>query len=236
MIIDLTCPIELTAYEINYDDLGSAEATLELFNLSDKTITGYNVTVACEKNKHRANQNFSISSLMIEGGFEFKLKIPLQLKHVKKFDIIIQSVAFNDGTVWRSEGGALVDTCALKPITGKQLDEFQTIAGEDACFYPEMQNNFWRCVCGRINSMSDEVCFRCRRERDYVLKDLNRHILTTDKKTQKQRNKRERKAVRSSSRALERTRRRCSIALIASVAIFLLTAMYICAFIHRTGL
>ena len=47
------------------------------------------------------------------------------------------------------------------------------MAGEDAVQYPEIQREYWRCVCGRINLLSDGVCARCHRDRNLVLKKFN---------------------------------------------------------------
>ena len=68
--------------------------------------------------------------------------------------------------------------------------------------YPETQDNFWRCVCGRINPLSLAECARCRRERGYVLSELNRKTLGLTREQAYARERRKAKAAAASARAI----------------------------------
>ncbi len=193
MIIDLSSPVELRGYEIMHDDSGAARAYIDLFNVADDTITGYSATVHWKRDEtgENANDYIAVDSVAIPGGGLFKLVLSCgAFAFADRLEMYFDRVSFQSGEEWTPKDGDLVDVGEFRPLEGGELDKLRQEAGEDACMFPEMQDEFWRCVCGRINPLSSEECARCRRERNYVLRELNRKALGLSEKEKAARFKR----------------------------------------------
>ena len=218
-----------------HDDSGAARAYIDLFNLSEQTVSGYGATVhwARDATREGANDEISVSAIAIPGGGQFKLVLSTNLiKFADRIELYFHRVSFSDGTDWEPKDGDLVDVGEFVPLAGEELDKLKSIAGEDASIFPEMQDNFWRCVCGRINELDQELCRRCMRERNYVLTELNRKSLNQDPQSVRQRERRRRRAKQSNAKVPEKEN---SIDLYLSVlmiivAVFVTLSVLICIF------
>lgn len=177
MIVDLSCPIEMRSYELLKDDMGSTRAYIRLFNLSNTAIHGYAATINWfnEFTQASETENITVDEMRVEGRSAFKLvhstQCALNVDHVEMY---FSWVEFADGTRWTPEDGDVVDIGEQRVVTGEELDLLKSAAGEDAVQFPQVQSKYWRCVCGRINSLEAENCLRCGRERNDVLKNLTR--------------------------------------------------------------
>ena len=233
MIIDLSCPVELRGYELLHDDSGAARAYIDLFNVSDDTVSGYTATVRWTRDgtDESVNDYVSVDKIAIPGGGEFRLMLSTApLRFADRLEMYFSSVSFQDGSVWKSGEGELVDVGESVPLQGEELDRLRRTAGEDAVMYPETQDDFWRCVCGRINPLSQDECIRCRRERAYVLGELNRKAVnmgTTQRKARAQRKKRAHTSSEKSREAEKRAELYTALMLIACVAFALISLFVI---------
>lgn len=176
MIVDLSCPIELRSYELLSDDFGNVRAYIRLHNLSEKRITGYSATILWYNalTRARITENIEVDQCQSEPSGDFKLihstENKAQVDHVEMY---FTGVTYEDGSEWKPGNGDLIEIGEQKLLSGVRLDELKELAGEDAVQYPEIQREYWRCVCGRINLLSDVVCARCHRDRNLVLKKYN---------------------------------------------------------------
>ncbi|MBR5751251.1 MAG: hypothetical protein IKX84_02585 [Clostridia bacterium] len=203
MIIDLSCPIELRGYELLHDDTGSVRAYIDLFNVSDLTVTAYAGTVRWSRDETQqgANDTVNVDCLAIPGGSRFRLSLSSSLvKYADRLEIYFSRVCFEGAPDWTPRDGDLVNVGEQHALEGAELTRLRRTAGEDALMYPETQDEYWRCVCGRINPLSLDECARCRRERSHVLTDLSRKTvsMTTDERF--------RRAVRQNRAAHSRSR------------------------------
>lgn len=200
LIIDLSCPIELRSYELLTDDAGTTRAYLQLYNLSDKTITGYSATVRWSRDMtdDEVNDNIAVDAIAIDGKMNFELKLTGDLvRNADRMELYFTVVEFSDGTRWKSHDGDLIDVDEQPYLQGPAAQKMRDTAGEDAIMYPQVQDKFWRCVCGRINLLDEESCRRCGRDRNYVLRELNPKALGFTEEEKKQNIKRRKKAMRS---------------------------------------
>ena len=210
MIIDLSSPIELRGYEMLHDDAGAARAYIDLFNVSIDTVSGYTATVrwARDESSEKVNDYVSVDQIAIPGGGLFRLVLSCKtIKYADRLEMYISRVTFTDGSVWEPKDGDLVDVGEFVPLQGEELDRLKSIAGDDAYAYPETQDRFWRCVCGRINPLESEKCVRCLRERNYVLSELNRKAIGMDEDEKQERKKRVSRAKRENARSEEAKKR-----------------------------
>lgn len=222
MIIDLSCPVELRGYELLRDDHGSTRAYIRLFNLSERTVTGYSATVQWYNALTNAadTENISVDEVEIPPRSFFKFvhstKSDAEADHVEMY---FSSVIFSDGETWTPRDGDLVDVGEQPVLEGEELDLLQEAAGEDAVQFPQVQNKYWRCVCGRINLLDRETCLRCRRDRNDVLKNLNSKAVLGARKPKS----RVRRAARTAPRA---NKKRKSDAFLKAVMIALLIILF----------
>ncbi len=174
--MDLSCPIELRGYELLGDDLGYLRAYIKLMNLSNQPIVSYGATVSWYNGltQERITENIVVDACEIAPKHSFRLsystKNTINADHLEMYFTGIQ---FLDGSKWQPEDGALVDIGEQRVLTGAKLDALRKAAGYDAIQYPQVQKDFWRCVCGRINLLETDECIRCGRDRQQVLTKFN---------------------------------------------------------------
>ena len=176
MIVDLSCPIELRSYELLSDDFGNIRAYIRLNNLSKKYISGYCATISWYNaiTRARITENIDVDQCEIEPMSAFKLVHSTQnVANVDHVEMYFSRVVFEDATEWKPGNGDLIEIGEQRFLTGAKLDRLREAAGEDAVQYPQIQKEYWRCVCGRINLLSDDACIRCSRDRNLVLKKYN---------------------------------------------------------------
>lgn len=202
MIIDLSSPIEFRGYELLSDDNGTTRSYLKLYNITDRTITGYSATVRWSKDsvEDGATDHIDVDGIAIPGSTHFELMLTSSCAGADRIELYFAGVNFEDGGKWTPKDGALVDVGEQPVLTGKDAQILRETAGEDAIMYPQTQDKFWRCVCGRINLLTESECRRCRRDRGYVLKELNPKALGMTDGEKKKAGKRRKKAMRSVKR------------------------------------
>ena len=231
MLIDLSCPIELRGYELLHDDTGVTRARIDLFNVSDNTICAYAGVVRWSRDEtgEARNDSIRVDQLDLEEGTAFKLSLSTnQLRYADRVEIYFTSVDFYDAPTWQPDDSDMVDVGEQKQLEGAELTRLQEAAGDDALMYPQTQDEFWRCVCGRINPLSLDTCVRCRRERQYVLGELNRRAVGMSPEQVWARQKRQARA-KAASRQMVRARKDTSLyiaLLLAACAAFIALAMW----------
>lgn len=204
LIVDLSCPIELRGYELLNDDFGNIRAYIRLHNLTKKKIVGYAATINWYNaiTRARITESISVDECEIEPQDDFKLVHSTQnLAKIDHVEMYFASVAFEDGSEWKPGNGDLIEIGEQPELAGAGLDRLREAAGEDAVQYPQVQKEYWRCVCGRINYLKDEKCVRCQRERNRVLKAFNRRAIMRSQDENAKRNAPRRKTQAQKKRA-----------------------------------
>ena len=89
----------------------------------------------------------------------------------------LDKVWFEDNDVWRREKSRETEyePNALPP--GNELNALKYAAGEAAVGFPSQQEDLWVCVCGRPNGNRDQICARCRRQREMIFQQYNRNAV-----------------------------------------------------------
>lgn len=180
MIVDLSCPIELRSYELLNDDFGNIRAYIRLQNLTDKKIVSYTATINWYNaiTRARITENIIVDECEIEPKSQFKLIHSTQnLARLDHVEMYFASVTYEDKTEWKPGNGDLIEIGEQQELVGAGLDRLREAAGEDAVQYPQVQKEYWRCVCGRINYLNSDKCIRCARDRNRVLKQFNRRAV-----------------------------------------------------------
>lgn len=224
MIIDLSCPVEMRGYELLHDDLGRARAYIDLSNVSDHTLSAYRAIARWSKDGTDQAQNdyVKVDALEIPPGGNFRLMLSASAPlFADRLEMYFSDCEFTDAEPWKAEKGDLVDVGETHTLQGRELERLRKRAGDDAIIYPETQDRFWRCVCGRINPLDETECARCRRSRDTVLKELNYREMQSSREERKRRRRRRNAAAKASARPVEPDRK---IRLYTAIMIFVTIA------------
>lgn len=166
---------------------GSMIAQIKYQNISEKKIVAAKVQLcaydamraALDERIEYSYHNLDVSSGAYWGGDK---AIILPDRASNSFEIIGFSVAFDDGTCWKSE---CVDTFISIPASPLLVDELHDMAlVEQYCiettpkakFVPMEYGSLWRCACGCINQGA--VCTGCNTDKIVAFEKLNIPLLS----------------------------------------------------------
>lgn len=166
---------------------GSMIAQIKYQNITEKKIVAAKVYLcaydamraALDERIEYSYHNLDVSSGAYWGGDK---AIILPDRASNSFEIIGFSVAFDDGTCWKSE---CVDTFISIPASPLLVDELHDMAlVEQYCiettpkakFVPMEYGSLWRCACGCINQGA--VCTGCNTDKIVAFEKLNIPLLS----------------------------------------------------------
>ncbi|MHC1786821.1 MAG: hypothetical protein AB9880_07160 [Christensenellales bacterium] len=175
MKLDLSCPVELWHARMPTQEY--PVLTLQLFNLSEKTVTSIQAAFLCysQTGERLSRQVERVQGLSGDSRSSFEMSVAVEDGLLAaNIDFIMEKVWFIDGTVWRRGQADSSDYEDNRLQPGKQLDVLRYLAGKDAMGYPSDQGAVWVCVCGRPNPASLATCARCRRDKHEVFTSWNK--------------------------------------------------------------
>lgn len=166
---------------------GAVIAQIKYQNISEKKIVAAKVQLcaydamraALDERIEYSYHNLDVSSGAYWGGDK---AIIMPDRASNSFEIIGFSVAFDDGTCWKSE---CVDTFISIPASPLLVDELHDMAlVEQYCiettpkakFVPMEYGSLWRCACGCINQGA--VCTGCNTDKIVAFEKLNIPLLS----------------------------------------------------------
>ncbi len=169
MKVDLSCPLELWAFELPTKENSTCSFTF--FNLGDRTISSIQVTVTCfdAADSVLSRRIERPMALDAKGRETFAVAISTEGMAVEAVDLIIDKAWFEDGSEWRrAQEARLTDYQPNELPPNRKLEQLRYVAGNDAVGYPSDQRNVWICVCGRVNAAEEKICKRCLRDKKDV--------------------------------------------------------------------
>lgn len=169
MKVDLSCPIELWAFELPTSENPACSFTF--FNLDKRLLSSIQITVTCfdDKDEMLARSVERPMALEAKGRDTFMVTLASGVVGTEWIDLSIDKVWFTDGSAWRrAQEARLVEYEPNELPPNRRLEQLRYIAGPDAVGYPSDQENIWICVCGRVNGMDEESCKRCMRDQRVV--------------------------------------------------------------------
>ena len=170
MKIDLTCPIELFAFELPTQERPACSLTF--FNLENKQVSSVQVTLTCLDKQGNLKQRVVERVMDLKGGGRenFVADVPLEDDpDIAQIDLVVEKVWFDDATIWRRDNASTQEYIPNIIPEGRRREMLRFVAGADAVGYPEVQGPVWLCVCGRANAATETVCRRCERAKDEVI-------------------------------------------------------------------
>lgn len=189
-------PVELNKSRIMFD-IRSNKILIQLkfTNISIKTIDSLNCCIQCFDVSNQLIETisehiFSLLNSIPNSTFGDKSPILANDKRIRKIIVTINKVTFADGTIWENDGDyKIIDVNRPKPI------KFDDELGEqlEICLIPykkvhnalEINDDYWRCVCGRINDSNSNICTDCKAGKDkletifskeYLIEERNKAI------------------------------------------------------------
>lgn len=199
--VDINCPIEV--YKIHIDKESDITSCLIYFkNLSNKVVSSVKFQIKCYDsfgNPVSLPPANVVEAIIQDETAEPKkvigINVPL-INHstTRKIDVVVTNVLFSDNTTWEKGENELIELKTEKITDQKELNDLQSIAGNDAVCYAKKDDDFWTCICGRLNKKEEIVCKRCDRGRDNILENyLNKDSIKTEIRSIVMRQEQERK-------------------------------------------
>lgn len=176
MRIDLNCPAETAGAELIRQE--DSWVRLILLNLSDRAIDSCEATVrVLDRDGNEAGRTVHRArSLKGRPHSAFSMMIPMELpEEAVSAEAVLDKVWFEDHDVWRREKSRETEYESNLLPPGNELNALKYAAGKDAVGFPSQQAEVWVCVCGRPNSNREQLCARCRRQRDMIFQQYNRN-------------------------------------------------------------
>ncbi|MBE5800164.1 MAG: hypothetical protein E7321_09500, partial [Clostridiales bacterium] len=177
---DLTCPVEITKVSVSRekeDTKGREQIVchIEFFNLSEKVIDSLQMNIICfDAEGTRLGGRLVRAAAEGEGRAHFSgTFMPDRVDGAVRVNAAVEKVWFKDGMLWRREERNVREYTPNNLPEGRELDRLRAVAGPDAAGYAREDDIVWMCVCGRANRTSDDVCLRCERKREDVLKQYS---------------------------------------------------------------
>lgn len=194
----LGCPVVIEKGALLQDTLNDTVILrLRVRNVSRKTIKYLSILVNMyddandplfdEKPQDFAYLDLSVNQRESFGDNQANILIDASTRKVK---IIIEKVVFADETVWRNEdsevGVSFPEQELLTRLEDGLFAQFKrelensglTEASSDLIKYiPQKQEVYWQCSCGFPNNISEETCFFCGMNKDWIFINTNTDLL-----------------------------------------------------------
>lgn len=168
MKIDLSCPIEVRGYVLNYTEKGM-QAAARLYNMTTRRIASFEAVARWSNGPdgRKIVCPFSMEHVHACGESMFQISLDNnRLPDADRLEILFNTIRFEDGdTEWHAGNGPFAEMNPLPPMSSDELSMLKSVAGDDAVCYPHPDFQTWTCVCGRMNPAESESCARCRRDR-----------------------------------------------------------------------
>jgi hypothetical protein len=206
-------------------------------NMSDKIITAAKVrlkTFDVLGNYLPVDVDYQYLDLKAEYGqfFGDRTAIELNDKNSRSYEICLDTVVFDDGSVWNHDGDSkLTKLVEQKPLTeefenDEFIEQYKIDTSKASCYVPIIYKNLWLCSCGTANAETSEKCLGCQQNKDAIFGKLDTAILQEE--IDQRRIEAEEKAEREKQLALETQQKadkikkiviRCAIILTSILAV-----------------
>lgn len=179
MRIDLSCPIENQGAIVKTNsETGELYLLLKLFNLSEQQISAVDFHVFGYGANGEELGNLAVTLENLEAApkayfAETKAISLVGMEDAKHFVVSIDKALFENGDIYEpAEEHTIEADCTDASIDDAML--LRKFVPEAVCFASENEN-YYRCVCGRINFLSAENCVRCGRDKKEMLGKFSSH-------------------------------------------------------------
>ena len=176
---DLTCPIEVTSVDIQYEEQEKGQQVVCLIRFlsleEEKTVDSVQMNIVCfdAVGNRLGGRLVRAHAREYEGNTFFGAFRPEHVTGTARVEAAVEKVWFNDGVLWRREERNVREYESNLLPEGRELDRLRSVAGPDAAGYAVAYERVWLCVCGRANRNDDSHCRRCHREKDLVLSQFS---------------------------------------------------------------
>lgn len=172
MLMDITAPAELLHVEQADFGGGRKQAYLTFFNESDHEILGITGLFSLLDGGRNVieKRRLTFDDLSAAPGKSFTCHLALDgYPDFAEAEMIVEGVLFSGGEPWEMNPNRLIDATVPELPEGPERVALIALAGTDAVCFPQRQELFWVCVCGRHNRLRWLTCHRCKRLRDETL-------------------------------------------------------------------
>ena len=163
--LDLSCPVELTGYDLTGDARG-VRGFVHFHNLSDKTVLGFEAVITWQG--EGASADIPLRTGAIHAAPHEAFVLPLEAEAAPSghwSGLYFVQVDFDGAPPWRGNPKRLIEVELPEKPTPKELEALRRVAGPDAAVRPLEAENYWVCACGRANPRKSPGCDCCGRSR-----------------------------------------------------------------------
>lgn len=179
--VDIKSPVQIASWKIQQEN-DDFMLLIDFMNVSENivtavmfTVVGYNsfsdkVSVDGKDEFEVLGQDYSIHQ-----GMKGTVKYKLPSADIRKVDIQVKKVCFNDNTIFNHKESEFIPT-KQRPIDDKYSDCL-TRANCSGKYYAIMMPEYWQCVCGFVNTGNS--CVMCHMAKDQAAKYTEESIETS---------------------------------------------------------
>ena len=186
---------------------------IKLCNLDSKKIIACKISIkAFELNGNEVEgiPSYPYLDICVKQGQTFGSLVPIFIPDVsaRKFSVSVIEVIFDDETVWSYA------PCDWEPILDQVTiveyfadpelkKQYELEVGADGKYVPVIRDSLFLCTCGTVNLSTSTHCYKCRRDFDFLIKNIDVEYLTAKKEARFQKESDEREALEQKKKEAE---------------------------------
>ena len=188
------CPVKIEKIQLLLDTKeNKIVLQLKMYNISLKNIKSIYLDVECFDDALdyvSLKENIAYQNINAEPKNTFGDRIPVFLDslNISFVKVIFKTVVFNDDEIWRNNTKSIGILLPEQNCIEKDDVYYNTILNEfenksyKPRYWPEFNEEYWRCCCGQTNSNESLKCCYCGIEKKYIKEHLNIGYLENAKK------------------------------------------------------
>jgi hypothetical protein len=189
-IVQPGCPIEVKKYVLmKSKDTKEIYAQFETINTSKAAIKAFRIRVECFDSLGDSIDTglppiaLTVQDILIPAQAEYHHKEWIQLanrRDTRQIRVVALKALDTEGQIWQTSD-IPYQTVPIRSLPAKaKMEELQEIAGKDAIVFAGRDDRYWFCVCGKVNELSSNECFRCGRVQGEAVQNFTQENVTQE--------------------------------------------------------
>ena len=169
--VDINAKVRVQAWDIEKNSEENIYLKLNVLNTTSDVITALSIIAkgfdsfnnpVLINNKEKFSVLVQDLRLLPNKYQEIPNKISLPDSNIRKIELYIQQICYEDGKIESLPEPCYIQTCQQK-MDVEYIPYAQKI-NKHAKYYMIDQSNYWQCICGEVNT--GKVCFNCKTSKE----------------------------------------------------------------------
>lgn len=183
-------PLDILKGAIYIDNAtNKAVFQLKFVNMQSKEIKAIYVQIkgSNDLGEELENKEYQYLDMNVYIGEEFGTEQLKELNNntIRNIDITINKVIYTNNEFWENKNTVAYDRMSLQKVDDDLLSFASRRATEQQLhlnniYYPTENKNYWTCICGSFNSISNNTCYKCGCNKDTVFSQYLKEKLQED--------------------------------------------------------